>query len=149
MQSRRPFMYAAILLATLVGSACQANSLTGTMSSVFSLAFTTVIVYQQDNYLSIDYDNSTDVVCQVIVDTTGLKLDSSSSISGTPFLKNVQFERASVTGGSYPTSAKGSLGFSSYSTTVGGHIAGSFDVLFVDSHTLSGDFSGTLAQSPL
>jgi hypothetical protein len=150
MKSRRnPRGWIFLVTAALGLTACGGNSLSGSMSDVFSLTFDTLVISKQDPSLLVSYKKGTDTVCQVVLNTQGLTLGDNKTVSGADFVAHVSFARAAQSGGSYTAPLSGQVQFTHYSFSIGGHVAGKFDSVLTDGHTLQGDFDGSLVSSGL
>lgn len=130
-------------------AACGGSSLTGSMSEMFDLGFDTLAIYKQAPALLIVYKKDTDIVCKVVLDTTGLTLADNTTMSNADFVSHVSFSRAAKAGGSFGTPTGGELKFTHYSFDVGGHVSGSFDAVLDTGRTILGDFDGKVQDSGL
>lgn len=136
---------AALVLFCGALSACGgANSLGGSMDTVFALDFTAVeITYRQKN-LVVQYTDGADVICQVVINTQAVALSANATVSGAPFVQTVSLYRAAASGGKFADVQNGTLVLGDYATTAGATVSGKFNATLTDGHTLIGAFDGSI-----
>jgi hypothetical protein len=154
--SSSTFSWGIVLLRVVAGVAVAAcdlpNELGGSIAAVHSLEFDTVDVWLADDDLHIDYladDGAlfgTHRACSLQIDTDEVPIAAGTPLDGDAFLDLVQVHRRSINGGDFPVVESGTLDFVEYSLDPGSTIAGTFEVVFVDEHTLGGRFRQRLRE---
>ena len=141
---------AAIFVWLLTSCAPARNSLTGSLSEIFSLEFDAVEVLKLGCTLRVDYIRS-EVFgevspCLLLVDNRRLALRDGATVDGDSFREAVQVLRVAPTGGELPEVESGSMSFDRFTFESGASVEGSFTVAFVDGHDLHGRFEQILVE---
>ena len=147
-----------ILLRALLGLAVAAASgcaeedgaLYGSIDGAYPLAHDAVRIRKQEEFLEVSFLRRTEVGFEAALKLAAEVEDLPAgpvTIRGDGFLERVSLRRTMLEGPTrFPQVASGVLQLDDFRFEDGAPIAGSFDVAFVDGHTLHGEFSGELVE---
>lgn len=134
--------------AAATGCGDATNTLGGSIGEELSLDFDEVRIYEQDIWLIIDYTKRLSpggnaVTCRLVVDIGAIDLRPGLQLEGKEFTEHVTLIRL-VESEAFPDIAGGQLVFDSADVRPGGTVAGGFEITFVDSRALRGEFEASV-----